>query len=56
MFEFVKFFRDCIADITDMLNAYTFEIAGMTVSIFDLLFGFVAISIIISIFWKGVRG
>lgn len=56
MWLFFKFFRDKIADITDMLDRFTFDIAGMTVSIFDLLFGLIAMSIIISLFWKGVRG
>lgn len=56
MWEFIKFFRDGIAQITDMLDDFDFVIAGMTVSIFDLLFGLIAMSMIISIFWKGIRG
>lgn len=56
MWNFILFFRDKIADITDMLNSYTFVIAGMTVSIFDVFFGLIAMSIIITIFWKGIRG
>ena len=56
MWMFFRFFRDKIADITDMLDSFTFDFAGMTVSIFDLLFGLIAMSIIISLFWKGVRG
>lgn len=56
MWEFVKFLRDRIADITDMLDSFDFVIAGMTVSIFDIFFGLIAMSIIITIFWKGIRG
>lgn len=56
MWDFVVFLRDRFADITDMLDSFDFVIAGMTVSIFDLLFGFIAMSIIITIFWKGIRG
>lgn len=56
MWNFVIFLRDRFADITDMLNSFDFNIAGMSVSIFDLLFGLIAMSIIITIFWKGIRG
>lgn len=56
MWNWVLFLRDKIAAITDMLDRFNFSIAGMTISIFDLLFGLIAMSIIISIFWKGVKG
>lgn len=56
MWDFIIFLRDRIADLTDMLDSFDFVIAGMTVSIFDIFFGLVAMSIIITIFWKGIRG
>lgn len=56
MWSFIKFFRDGIIDITSMLDSFYFDIAGLSVSIFDVFFGLIAMSIIISIFWKGVRG
>lgn len=56
MWNWILFLRDKIANVTDMLDSFNFIIAGMTISIFDILFGLIAMSIIISIFWKGVRG
>ncbi len=56
MWDFILFFRDRVADITDMLDSFDFVMAGMTVSIFDILFGLISMSIIITIFWKGIRG
>lgn len=55
MYEFFLFFRDCIAEISGMLRSFSFSIGGISVSIFDLFLGFVAMGIIISVFWKGAR-
>lgn len=55
MWEFIIFFRDCIADITGMLDSAVFDIGGIDASLFDLLIGLIALGIVISIFWKGSR-
>lgn len=56
MWSFIVFFRNRIADIADMLDSFHFSIAGMSVSIFDIFFGLIVTSMIISLFWKGARG
>lgn len=53
MIQFVVFLRDGIQNIGDLLNHYTFDIAGLNVSILDLLIGNLAMGIIIAVFWKG---
>lgn len=55
MWEFIVFFRNCIVSITDMLDGVVFKFGAMNVSLFDLFFGFIALGIIISVFWKGSR-
>lgn len=55
MYEFILFFRDSIVTITDMLSSFYFSFGNINVSIFDLLLAFLALGIIISVFWKGAR-
>lgn len=55
MYEFFIFFRDCLADISGMLRSFSFSIGGISVSLLDLFLGFIAMGIIISVFWKGAR-
>lgn len=56
MFQAIQWFRDALLDISNLLDSYTFTIAGMSISLFELLLGFFALSVIISVFWKGGRG
>lgn len=56
MTEFIRFIKDGIIDISSMLNDFEINISGMEVSLFELFLGFVALSIVISVFWKGARG
>lgn len=55
MWNWILFLRDRVVDITDMLNSYNFDIAGISVSILDLIIGFVLMGIVLSVFWKGAR-
>ena len=55
MWDWILFLRDRIVDITDLLNSFHFEIANISVSILDLILGFLFMGMIISIFWKGAR-
>lgn len=55
MWEFLVFFRDCIVQITDMLDDVIFDIGGVNATLLDLFLGFIALGIVISLFWKGSR-
>lgn len=55
MWNWILFLRDRVVDITDILNSYYFDIAGISVSILDLIIGFILMGIVLSVFWKGAR-
>lgn len=55
MWEFILFLRDSIADITGMLDSFSFNMGGMNVTLFDLIIGFLAMGLIVAVFWKGSR-
>lgn len=55
MIDVVKFLRDYLIDIAELLDVYCFDIQGINVSIFDLFIGFIVLSLVVSIFWKGAR-
>lgn len=55
MWQFIIFIRNSIASISDMLNEFSFDFGGINVSLFELLIGFIALGLIISVFWKGAR-
>ncbi len=56
MWSAILWFRDRVVDISNLLDSYTFSIAGMSISYFELLLGFFALSVVITVFWKGGRG
>lgn len=55
MWDFIIFIRDGIADITGMLDTFKFNLGGIVVTLFDLLLGFIAMGLVIAVFWKGSR-
>lgn len=55
MWNFILFIRDGFAQITGMLDSFSFNLGGINVSIFDLFIGFVAMGLVIAVFWKGSR-
>lgn len=55
MWSFVIFIRDRLVQIADVLDRYHFNIAGLDVSLFEMLIGIVAMGIVIAVFWKGAR-
>lgn len=56
MQEFILFFRDMILTLIATVNTMTeFDIFGVRVGYFSILFGFMVLAFIISIFWKGAR-
>lgn len=55
MYEFVVFLADYIEEIGKLFHFYKFNIAGIQVSLLQLLIGIICLSFVISIFWKGAR-
>lgn len=55
MWQWILFLRDRVVQVTDMLNSFSFEIADISVSLLDLIIGFIIMGIVISVFWKGAR-
>lgn len=55
MWSFILWIRDSLVSLSTMLNAFNFNISGMSISLLDIMVGFIAIGIVISVFWKGAR-
>ena len=55
MWEFIIFFRDMIYHIVATVDSFKFNIAGVQVGYFSIVFGFIILAFIVSIFWKGSR-
>lgn len=55
MVEFLDFIINGIKSVANLLDYHSFYIAGLSVSILDLLIGFVCLGIIITVFWKGAH-
>lgn len=55
MWSFILWIRDSFISLSTMLNAFHFNIAGMSISLLDIMIGFLAMGIVISVFWKGAR-
>lgn len=55
MWQFILFLRDSIAGITGMLDGVSFNMGGMNVTLFDLIIGFIAMGLVVAVFWKGSR-
>lgn len=53
--EIFDFFLSLLNMGITILSMPSFEIAGLEVTYFDLMIGFLAISLVISVFWKGAR-
>ena len=57
MLQVIKFIRDCLADLTVMLQKFTldFGLGGMNPNLLEVFIGFIALGLIIAVFWKGSR-
>lgn len=55
MMEFITWFIGGFERIGDLLNGYTFPIGAVNVSILDILIGFIALALVIGVFWKGAH-
>ncbi len=56
MFDFIVLISNFFSNIIDVLKTAVFNLGGVTVSLVDIIIGFVVLSIIITVFWKGARG
>lgn len=56
MTEILRFFGNMWSIILGLLDLYTFDIGGTKFSLFEILLGFVLVSMAITIFWKGAKG
>lgn len=55
MFEFLLFIRDFFLDLIGLLNSISFTVNGISVSYGGLLFAFLVVGIVVSVFWKGAK-
>lgn len=56
MSESIGFIFQQLGNFYNALSAVSFSIVGVTVTLTQLIIGFICMSIIISFFWKGARG
>lgn len=52
----VTFLFDCIAGIISVLDTCVFTLYGFDVSLWSIMFCFLMISMVASVFWRGARG
>lgn len=55
MYQFILFIRDFFTDLIDLLNSITFNIGNVSVSYGGLIFAFLVVGIVVSVFWKGAK-
>lgn len=55
MYQFVTKIKDLYVEIFNILDTVVFDVEGMNVSFLDLIFGFLVISFVITVFWKGAK-
>ena len=55
MYNFFQILGNFLSNIFSVLNSAVFDIGGVSVSLTDILLGFLALSIIITVFWKGAK-
>jgi hypothetical protein len=56
MSDALGFLFSQFASFYNALSAVSFTISGVTVTLTQIILGFICMSIIISFFWKGARG
>lgn len=55
MYEFILLIRDFMMDLIGLLNAVSFSIGNTSVSYGGLIFAFLVVGIVVSVFWKGAK-
>lgn len=56
MTESVKLLFGFIGDIIGVLNDVTFKFYGVTVSFWSIIFVFIVIGMMVSVWWRGAKG
>ena len=56
MTGFLQLLSNFFNGIFAVLNVHLFDIGGVNVTLSEILLGFLALSLCISVFWKGARG
>lgn len=56
MNAFLEDFFDLISSFYGVFNSVSFVIAGITVGLLDIMIGFLCISMIVTVLWKGAKG
>lgn len=56
MFQFLEMITQYFGNLFNLLDDYSFDFGGVNASLLSILLGFLALSILISVFWKGARG
>lgn len=56
MSEFFSFFILMWQRLIGSLESVRFDVFGIDASLFQILIGFILLSIVIGVFWKGARG
>lgn len=55
MWEFILFLRDFFVSFTAVIDTVVFDIAGMNITLFEMLLGVIGMGFVVSVFWKGAR-
>ena len=55
MLEFVILIRDFWVDLIDLLNSIQLTVGAIKVPLGGLIFAFLVVGIVISVFWKGAK-
>lgn len=56
MVNAIEFIIDFMRDIISELDKVSFQAFGFPVTLVDIFVGFIAMSMVIGVFWKGARG
>lgn len=52
----IRYIFQFMHNIISLLRSYTFDFYNVHVSIIDIIFAFIVISMVVTVFWKGARG
>lgn len=56
MTEFFDFLISHITNIYSVLNGFDFDVYGVSVSLADIIVGFIILNMVTLLFWKGAKG
>lgn len=56
MTNYIQFIFSMFADLVDVLDGLKFQLYGVTVSYWSLIFAFIVVAMVCSVWWRGARG